>query len=92
MLTRKVGEGIKVGEHIRIVVLEVKGSQVRLGVEAPADLAIHRDEIWEKIMEENRKAMTVTPDQMELLVKSFPAVRKPPGEKDIPGTEGEETP
>ncbi len=72
--------------------LEVKGSQVRLGVEAPADLAIHRDEVWEKIMEENRKAMTVTPDQMELLVKSFPVVRKPPGDPSGPGTEGEGSP
>lgn len=72
--------------------LEVKGSQVRLGVEAPADLAIHRDEVWEKIMEENRKAMTVTPDQMELLVKSFPVVRKPPGDPSGPETEGEGSP
>ena len=63
------------GDNIRIVVLEVKGSQVRLGIEAPADLSIHRDEVWEKIMEENRKATTVTPDQMEILVRKF----SPPG-------------
>ncbi len=75
------------GEHIRIVVLEVKGSQVRLGIEAPADLAVHRDEVWEKIMEENRKAMTVTPDQLDLLVKSFPVGRKAQGEGS--GSEGE---
>lgn len=70
------------GDNIRIVVLEVKGSQVRLGVEAPSDLSIHRDEVWEKIMEENRKATTVTPDQMEMIVKKFSSPRIKKGKRD----------
>lgn len=40
-------------------------------MEAPPELAIHRDEVWERIMEENRKAATVTPDQMDMLVRNF---------------------
>lgn len=73
------------GDNIRIVVLEVKGSQVRLGVEAPSDLSIHRDEVWEKIMEENRKATTVTPDQMEIIVRKFSSPRMKNGKTDKSG-------
>ncbi len=76
------------GDNIRIVVLEVKGSQVRLGIEAPADLSIHRDEVWEKIMEENRKATTVTPDQMEILVRKFSSSGTLPRQKDESGNGG----
>ncbi|WP_425311206.1 carbon storage regulator CsrA [Leptospirillum ferriphilum] len=87
-MTRKTGEGIKVGDNIRIVVLEVKGSQVRLGIEAPHDLSIHRDEVWEKIMEENKKATTVTPDQMEILVRKFSSPGGQPQKKNESGNGG----
>ncbi len=76
------------GDNIRIVVLEVKGSQVRIGIEAPADLSIHRDEVWEKIMEENRKATTVTPDQMEILVRKFSSSGTSSLKKDESGNGG----
>lgn len=62
----------------------MKGSQVRLGVEAPPELAIHRDEVWERIMEENKKAATVTPDQMDMLVRNFSAT----GRKKTKNREG----
>ena len=45
VLTRKVGEGLSIGQNIRVVVLEVKGGQVRLGIEAPAAMAVRRDEL-----------------------------------------------
>lgn len=56
VLTRKLGEGITIGSDVRVVVLEIKGGQVRLGIEAPQSIQVHRDEIYAKIQEENRKA------------------------------------
>lgn len=56
VLTRKAGEAIAIGEDIRIVVMQVKGKQVRLGIKAPSDTAVHREEIYQKIQQENRRA------------------------------------
>jgi len=52
-LTRKSGEAINVGDEITITVLEVRGSQVRLGIQAPPNVIIHRKELYEKIKSEN---------------------------------------
>ena len=52
ILTRKVGETIVINDNIRVTVLQVKGNQIRIGVEAPADVAVHRSEIHERIKAE----------------------------------------
>ena len=49
ILTRRVGEALMVGDDTKIVVLGVKGSQIRLGINAPKDIVVHREEIFEKI-------------------------------------------
>jgi carbon storage regulator len=59
ILTRKVGESITIGDQIRIYVIDVKGRQVRLGIEAPTETTVHRSEVYEKIIEENRLASEV---------------------------------
>lgn len=56
VLTRKVGEAITIGDQIKIKVVEVKGSQIRLGIEAPADFRIYREEIYVKVKEQNQLA------------------------------------
>tara|TARA_X000000368_G_scaffold206649_1_gene163136 strand:+ start:651 stop:836 length:186 start_codon:yes stop_codon:yes gene_type:complete len=53
ILTRRVGEALMVGDKTKIVVLGVKGSQIRLGINAPKDVKVHREEIYEKINEES---------------------------------------
>lgn len=53
VLTRKLGEGITIGEQISIKVVEIKGNQVRLGIEAPQDMRIYREEIYLKVQREN---------------------------------------
>jgi carbon storage regulator len=52
ILTRKPGETIRINDDISITVLSVNGQQVKLGVEAPADVAVHRQEIYQRIQEE----------------------------------------
>lgn len=56
VLTRKVGEGIVIGDDIRITVVEMKGGGVRIGIDAPQSTKIHRQEVYEKIMQENKEA------------------------------------
>jgi carbon storage regulator len=52
ILTRRVGETVLIGEDIVVTVLGVKGNQVRIGVKAPRDVAVHREEIFERIKRE----------------------------------------
>jgi carbon storage regulator len=53
ILTRRVGESVKIGTEVTVTVLEVKGSQVRIGIAAPKDLPVHREEVYERIRREN---------------------------------------
>ncbi|TCO75764.1 carbon storage regulator CsrA [Plasticicumulans lactativorans] len=52
ILTRRVGETLMIGDEVTVTVLGVKGNQVRIGVNAPKDVAVHREEIYERIKRE----------------------------------------
>ncbi len=52
ILTRKVGERLMIGDDIAVTVLSVKGNQVRVGVQAPTSIAVHREEIYNRIQNE----------------------------------------
>jgi carbon storage regulator len=52
ILTRRVGETVVIGDEVQVTVLGVKGNQVRLGVTAPRDVSVHRQEIYERIQKE----------------------------------------
>ncbi|HEY4644953.1 MAG TPA: carbon storage regulator CsrA [Steroidobacteraceae bacterium] len=52
ILTRRVGETVMIGENVTVTVLGVKGNQVRVGVNAPKEIAVHREEIYERIKRE----------------------------------------
>jgi carbon storage regulator len=56
VLTRRRGEGVAIGPDIRVIVLGTKGGQVRLGIEAPKTVEVHRDEVHARILKENRLA------------------------------------
>lgn len=58
ILTRRVGETLNIGDDIEVTVLGVKGSQVRLGVKAPKDVSVHREEIYQRVLQE--RAMNKT--------------------------------
>jgi carbon storage regulator len=52
ILTRRVGETLMIGDEVTVTVLGVKGNQIRLGVNAPKEVAVHREEIYERIQAE----------------------------------------
>jgi len=52
ILTRRVGEALKIGDNVTVTVLGIKGNQVRLGVLAPKEVGVHREEIYERIRHE----------------------------------------
>ena len=56
ILTRRVGETLMVGDEVTVTVLGVKGNQVRIGVNAPRDVAVHREEIYQRIQDEKTDA------------------------------------
>lgn len=56
VLTRKLGESIAIDDHIKIVVVQIKGKQVRLGIRAPKETKIHREEVYTAIKEQNQEA------------------------------------
>ena len=56
VLTRKLGEGIVIGDDVTITIVEMKGGNVRIGIDAPRDKKIYRQEIYTRIVEENRDA------------------------------------
>ncbi|MET0377609.1 MAG: carbon storage regulator CsrA [Spongiibacteraceae bacterium] len=58
ILTRRIGETLVVGDEVTVTVLGVKGNQVRLGVNAPKDVAVHREEIYERIQKEKQGKST----------------------------------
>ena len=71
VLTRKLGETITIGDHIRITVVAVHGNQVKLGIEAPADTKVHREEIYAKIIAENQKAATTSYQDVSTVAKRW---------------------
>jgi carbon storage regulator len=56
VLTRKLGESIAIDDHIKIVVVQIKGKQVRLGIKAPKETKIHREEVYQAIQDQNKIA------------------------------------
>jgi flagellar assembly factor FliW len=68
ILTRKIGESIMVGENIRLVVLDIRGRQIRLGIEAPANVVVLREEIAQRLTNENLRAASFNyPEVQEAL-------------------------
>lgn len=64
ILTRRVGETLMIGDDVTVTVLGVKGNQVRIGVNAPKEVAVHREEIYLRIKEEQEGSDSTSSDRM----------------------------
>lgn len=59
ILTRRVGESIRIDDNVTITVLGVKGSQVRIGVDAPREVQVHREEIYQRVHEDEQEPLEI---------------------------------
>ena len=55
ILTRRIGEKLVIGENVTVTILAAKGSQIRIGIEAPRDVQVHREEIFQRILNERKE-------------------------------------
>jgi carbon storage regulator len=67
VVSRKAGERILIGESIEITVLAIRGDQISLGVSAPREVTIHREELLDRIRRENRRAASLQADELRLM-------------------------
>ena len=71
IITRKPGEKIAIGDDITVTVLDIKGGQIRIGIDAPRAVSIHRQEVYERIRQENRAAAAVDASDLNRAVSLF---------------------
>jgi len=74
VLSRQRDESIIIGDNVQITIVDIRGDKVRLGIEAPSDVTVHRKEVFDAIQRENRRAAGVTTDD----VASFPPPKRNP--------------
>ncbi|USN53079.1 MAG: carbon storage regulator CsrA [Candidatus Nomurabacteria bacterium] len=78
ILTRKLGENIRVGDRVKIIILDVKGGQVKIGVDAPKNVAVHREEIYDRVRDENRRASGVSAQAHGEVAQNFADAKQAP--------------
>ena len=74
VLSRQRDESIIIGDNVQITIVDIRGDKVRLGIEAPAEISVHRKEVFDAIQRENRKAAGVSTE--DLAAAATPAKRE----------------
>lgn len=75
VLTRKINESIKIGDDIEITILSVSGEQIKIGIDAPKHVEIHRKEVYLEIQTENNRASQTSIDLLKQLNMNFKSTR-----------------
>lgn len=76
ILTRRVGETIVIGDNVVVTVLGIKGNQVRIGINAPKDVSVHREEIYQRIQQEKNTTPVAQPEEAPAPAAAAPARKK----------------
>lgn len=71
VLTRKLGESIRIGDNIIVKIVDLDGRHVKLGIEAPRSIAVNREEIFERIQRENKAASTLQDQNVQNIAAAF---------------------
>jgi carbon storage regulator len=76
VLSRQVNQSIMIGDAVEITVVDIKGDKVRIGINAPSDVSVHRKEVWLAIQEENRQAADPAPEGLDQINRLLEKDRK----------------
>lgn len=76
ILARKPGESLYVGDDIRITVLSVQGKQVKIGISLPPDKVVYREEVYRRVMEENRMALATSTEDLLAAAQLWQDIKK----------------
>lgn len=76
VLTRKIGESITIGTDIKVTVVSIDANQVRLGIDAPRDVIVHREEVYKRIIEENKAAVGASKINLKAIADNWKDVKK----------------
>jgi carbon storage regulator len=77
VLTRKLGEKIRIGDQITVSIVELDGRHVKLGIEAPREVAVHREEVYQRIQEENKNAQGIEKADLQKMAKLWKEKKNP---------------
>jgi len=78
VLTRRAGESVIIGDDVVITVLEARGDVIRIGIQAPRDVQVHREEVYKELQQANREAASPTEDAVEAVNRML----RPSSEQD----------
>ena len=90
VLSRQRDETIMIGDDIEVTVVDIRGDKVRLGINAPKEISVHRKEVYDAIRRENREAAQVKPEDLSGLGKIAPKMEPRKEDKPYPLQEGRE--
>ncbi len=76
VLARRINESIMIGDDIEIVVVDIKGDQIKLGIRAPRSVSVHRTEVYKEIQEQNKEAAKASPQSLQNLGKLLKKKKK----------------
>ena len=91
ILTRKPGESLYIGDNVKITIVEIKGHQIRVGIDAPPELRIYREEIYLQILEENKQAaaaVTSSTQSLDNLSSAWQGRNTAPAGSGVKGLSG----
>ena len=88
ILTRRVGESIVVGDDITVTVFEVRGDAVRIGIDAPRTVQVHRQEVYEELRRANEQAVSTSDDAVDALRGALGARAAGGADDATPGSDG----
>lgn len=88
VLSRKVGESIVIGDEITVSILEVRGDLIRVGIDAPRSVKVHRREVFEAIEAANREALVGSVDAISEFASALGAHPLPESDRNVSATEG----
>lgn len=76
ILTRRPGESLYLGENIKITVLGIQGRQVKLGLDVPSDTTVYREEVYQRVIEENRRALATKNEDLMVAAQLWHAKKQ----------------